>query len=1033
MTQDKSRVMDFEGPDAFEEDYESQSHIFHKLMHFKVKRILLVSSLYDAFIIEEEGLIPELVIGEYSHLDLSSPPHVFRVSSGMKALEKLGSMNYDLVITMSKNIGMDPFDFGEQVKKIKTDLPVVLLATDTSDLFDAGVHGDSKGIDKVFYWNGDSNLFIAIIKFIEDQVNAKHDTVQGNVQVIIMVEDSVRFYSMFLPFIYSELVQQTQKLISEDLNEMQRRLRMRIRPKILMAETYEEGLDLFNTYHNNVLGIISDVNFKRNGVMDEDAGYSLLQEIRKNDGYIPILLQSTKSENMKRVKQMGAYFLHKNSPQLLKDFRHFLLSHLGFGDFIFLLPTIGTGDATGGEESNEVKANKTVLTRKTKDWLHDSTIELGRASDLREFERLIQNVPPASIRFHGDRNNFSNWLMARGEFKLARKLRPRKATEFRGPDAARDYLVRVFRENRKEKHYGIITDFKQQTFEFESSFSRLGGGSLGGKGRGIAFIRSILSVYNIQKRYRELTIMIPNTVVIATDEFDRFIHRNNLGSMEDLEQLSDREIAQRFIDGVFSVDFENEMRRLLQNFRSPVAVRSSSLLEDSQNYPFAGIYSTYMLPNNHEDDEVRVRQLGRAIKLVYASMFFRNARIYIKSTASKVEEEKMAVAIQEIVGKDYDGRFYPNFSGVAQSYNFYPVSHQSYEDGIVSLAVGLGKAVVGGEKVMRFSPKFPTLIPEFSTPAMIFNNSQQKLYVLDTSRKEFDLTEDEETTLKRLDVVDIEKDGTLDTLGSTFERNSGMIRDSMDFDGPHLVTFAGILKYDTLPLAPLLNDLLKLGERSMGCPVEIEFAVILPNAERKKAVFAILQIRPIVISHEHCDISLDLENSKEREAVLIHSDRALGNGLIQGIRDVVYVPHSTFDASQTVNIAREIGEINNELESSDRPFLLIGPGRWGTEDRWLGIPVAWGDISGAKVIVETAMDNFNIDPSQGTHFFQNMTSRKIGYISIPLRSEDNYLDWDWLDGKESIKETKYVRHVSLEDPLVVKLDGRCGGALILKR
>lgn len=1045
MKRTTSEEPNFEEADAFEEDYEPQSHIYHKLMQFKVKRILLVSSLYDAFVIEEEGLIPELVIGEYSHLDLSSPPHVFRVSSGTKALETIKNTEFDLVITMSKNIGMEPDAFGEQIKKIDPNVPVVLLATDMADLYDAEERKRSSGIDKVFYWNGDSNLFIAIIKYIEDLHNVRDDMEHGEVQVIVVVEDSIRHYSMFLPIIYSELVRQTQKLISEDLNDMQRRLRMRVRPKVLMAETYEEGISLFNLYRDHVLGVISDVNFTRNGNMDPDAGYSLLNTIRHQDRHVPILLQSTKEENRMRVETLGAYFLHKNSPLLLQDFRHFLLDHLGFGDFIFLLPKL---DDKG--EIIEAEAFEGG-----KDWLHESTIELGRASDLKEFEDRIKEVPPASLRFHGDRRNFSNWLMARGEFKLARKLRPRKDSEFEGPDEVRTYLIGVFREHRKEKQFGIITDFHRQNFEFDSSFSRLGGGSLGGKGRGIAFIRSILTRYNLQGKYPSVELKLPNTVVIGTEEFDQFIKQNDLRSIGDLNEISDREIAEIFLKGTIPQELEKDLLRLVDHFRTPLAVRSSSLLEDSQNYPFAGIYATYMLPNNHEDDGVRFRHLCDAVKLVYASMFFANARQYIESTASKVEEEKMAVVIQEVVGRQFDDRFYPNFSGVGQSYNFYPFSHQTYEDGVVSLAVGLGKAIVGGEKIIRFSPKFPTLIPEFSTSTAILDNSQRELYVIDMSKKDFQLREDEDVTLRQLSITDIEDDGTLDTIGSTYERNSGMIRDSMDFEGPHVVTFSGILKYKTIPLAPLLTDILDIGRRSMGCPIEIEFAVNLPNLqhdqqqqpqqqpqqqqqelsttrtkEDTRPTFAILQIRPIVITHEHCDISFDKEN--DIASVFMHSDRALGNGRLTGIQDVVYVPHDLFEPSGTIAMAREVGELNRRMVKEQRPYVLIGPGRWGTEDRWLGIPVAWGDISGARVIVETALESFNIEPSQGTHFFQNMISRKIGYISIPHKKGDSFIDWEWLRSQDEAEEGKYLRRVSLDTPLDVRLDGSCGGALVLK-
>jgi len=1075
MLQPHIRKNDHESKDAFDEDYEPRSHIFHKLMQFKVKKILLVSSLYDAFIIEEEGLIPELVIGEYSHLDLSSPPHVFRVSSGEKALEYLPESSFDLVITMAKNIGMDPFEFGSLIKLIDPDIPVILLATDTSDILDIRDRSSIKGIDKIFFWNGDSNLFIAIIKYIEDRINARYDTIHGNVGVIIVVEDSVRYYSMFLPIIYAELVQQTQRLISEDLNEMQRRLRMRVRPKVLLAEDYEEGMRLYDEYKDHLLGIVSDVNFRRNGSFDMDAGYSFASAIKRDAEFLPILLQSSKLENMERAQALGAFFLHKLSPTLLQDFRHFLLDHLGFGDFIFLLPKEdahalkdrivdvdkedGEDEKISGDGWGQDKEIPQVGRRpdedifgdggrpdedifgdggrpdeepggKTKDWLHEETIELGRASDTREFEKMIQKIPTESIRFHGDRNNFSNWLMARGEFKLAMELRPRSVSEFGNPDEMREYLVKVFKDSRREKQLGVITDFGKQTFEFESIFSRLGGGSLGGKGRGIAFMRSVLTRFGLENKYKDISISIPNTVVIGTEEFDLFIVQNELRKYSEVKDVPDEEIAEVFMRCSLPQNLTDKLRILIDHFRFPLAVRSSSLLEDSQNYPFAGIYSTYMIPNNHESDELRLNQLSQAIKLVYASMFFSNARRYIKSTSSKVEEEKMAVIIQELVGIDYGGRFYPHFSGVAQSYNFYPVSHQSYEDGIVSVAVGLGKAVVGGEKALRFSPKYPTIIPEFFSPENTFENSQKDLYILNMDKKEFQLSENEEVTLAKLNVADIMKDNTLETIASTYDYNNGIIRDTIDFQGPKLITFSGILKYNTFPLAPLLSDVLSIGERSMGCPVEIEFAVILKQNGTRKPSFSILQIRPIVTSHEHCDISRG--GTDNTEEIFLHSDKALGNGIISNIRDIVYVPPETFDLTKTVRMAGEVERLNDILSSESRPYLLMGPGRWGTEDHWLGIPVNWGQISGVKVVVETGLKELDVEPSQGTHFFQNMISRKIGYINIPYKSKHGYLDWDWLHEQNVEHEMEFVRHVSLPSPLTVKLDGRCGGALILK-
>jgi response regulator RpfG family c-di-GMP phosphodiesterase len=997
------------------ETFELRSRMYHTLMPFKVGEILIVSSLYDAFIIEEEGLISELLIGQYRHFLLSSPPHVTRVYSGEKALSKLKENHYDLVITMSKHIGMDPYDFGEKIKKLRPNLPIVLLATDTTDVALAQEKDIKKGIDKVFFWTGDSALFLTIIKYVEDTINARYDTANGNVRVLIMLEDSIHHYSTFLPIIYTEIVQQTRRSLSEDLNEMQRLLRRRARPKILLAQTFEEGMALYNQYKEYVLGVFTDINFKHKEKLDPEAGYKFVQQIKQDSKYLPILMQSSEAENKTKAEAMGAYFLDKNSPTIVQDFQHFLLNHLGFGDFVFLLPKM------------KQKRRKTTASVET---IHNETIEIARASDMQEFEQTLQKIPLESIQFHADRNDFSNWLMCRSEFKLAMKLRPKKSKDFTNLKEVREHLVKVFHESRKEKQLGAITDFDQQNFEFDSSFTRIRGDSLGGKGRGIAFMRSLLVRYNLEKKYPDINITIPSTVVIGTLEFDRFVSDNNLIEFANREDLSDNEIAKAFLEGKICDELKDNLAKVLQHFKSPLAVRSSSLLEDSQSRPFAGIYSTYMLPNSHKNEAVRLSQICQAIKLVYASVFFKEARAYLKSTSSKIEEEKMAVVIQEVVGNDYGGRVYPTFSGVAQSYNFYPVGHQTFEDGIVSVAAGLGKTVVGGEKVLRFSPSYPGIIPEFSSPELILENSQRELYVLDTSKSNFILSEKDDSTLMKPNIDDIKKDGTLEFIASTYDRNDRMIRDSMPDEGPALITFSGVLKYDAFPLAPLVKDILDIGKRGMGCPIEIEFAVNFDKENKKTPTFAILQLRPLVPSHEHCEIIWD-ENTN-RENVFIHSDKALGNGVVKSIRNIVYVPPETFDPSKTIEIADEIGKMNEILLTSSLPYILIGPGRWGTEDRWLGIPVKWSQISGVRVMVETALEGFNIKPSQGTHFFHNITSRGIGYINVPFKSKDFFIDWKWLDKQKTVNELKFVKHVQLSHHLKIKFDGRSGSALIVK-
>jgi len=995
-----------------EEEYEFPIQIFHNLMPFKVREILLVSSLYDAFIVEEEGLISEMVIGEYRHLLLSSPPRVTQVISGEEALSKIKSRKYDLVITMSKNIGMDPFKFGRKIKKECPDLPVIILATDTADLHACQKHVGEEGVDKAFFWYGDTSLIIAIIKYVEDKINVKYDTANSDVQVIIMLEDSIRYYSMFLPIIYSELVRQTQRSISEDLNEMQRLLRRRARPKILLVDNFEDGLKLYEKYKNYILGIISDITFNRNGKPDPNAGHEFIRLIKEDNRYVPSLLQSTDLGNRKRAEDVGAYFIHKNSPSLLQDFNHFLLKHLGFGDFVFLLPK---------HVKNQDKIDSVF---------HESVVEIAHASNLKEFEKALQKIPLESIKFHSNRNDFSNWLMARSEFKLAMKLRPQKVSDFKSLIEMRKYLINVFNESRRERQFGVMTDFPQQKFEFGASFTRIGGDSLGGKGRGIAFIRSLLARNNFGEKYKNVNITVPSTVGIGTEEFDRFILDNNFQKfMNNNKDIPDDEIAKAFLDGALSINLKSKLTKILKHFKSPLAVRSSSLLEDSQNHPFAGMYSTYMLPNNHKDSKVRLKQLCQAIKLVYASVFFKEAKTYIESTSAKIEEEKMAVIIQELVGNEYNGRFYPTFSGVAQSYNYYPVSHQKREEGMVSIAVGLGYSIVGGEKVLRFSPRYPESIPDFSTPISVIENTQRELYVLNMKKQKINLSEKEDETLEKINVAEITNDEMFEYIASTYDENDGMIRDGYNEKGPPLITFAGILKYDVFPLASIIGNILKTGEKGMGCPVEIEFAVNFDRENKKPPTFVILQIRPMVISREYSEIDWD-DNDINMKNVLINSNKALGHEIINSIQNIVYVSPNSFDSSKTIEIAEQIRRINKNLNSE--PYLLIGPGRWGTQDRWLGIPVSWSGISNVKVMVETALENFNIKPTQGTHFFQNIISKGIGYINTTLNPKESYIDWGWLNNQESQTELQFVKHIRLSSPLSIKLDGRQGRALILK-
>ncbi|MFO7677774.1 MAG: DUF5752 family protein [Thermoplasmatota archaeon] len=1003
--------------ESFEETYELRSQIYHSLMPFRVKEILIVSSLYDSFIIEEEGLIAELVIGEYQHLLLSSPPRVTRVSSGIKAISKIKERGYDLVITMAKNIGMDPFQFGKKIKKIRPEIPVILLATDRADINQFQEKNiEDNSIDKIFAWAGDPTLFLSIIKYVEDKINVRYDTENGNVRVIIMVEDSIHHYSMLLPILLTEVVQQTRHSLSDDLNEMQRLLRRRARPKILLVETYEDAIAYYKKYEKYILSVLSDVSFKQKGRMNPKAGYNFLQMIRNRSSYLPLLMQSSEEKNQSKAEELDAYFLNKNSPTVTQDLQHFLLNHLGFGDFIFLLPK---SEKTSNKEGDKLKIFDS----------HVQTTEIARASNMKEFEESLQRVPLESILYHSQRNQFSNWLMARCEFDLAEKLRPIKASDFSDITTIREYLITIFNNARKNKQRGIITEFSKQKFEFDCSFTRLRGDSLGGKGRGLAFMRALLARYKIDKKYKNVLVKVPNSVVIGTLEFDRFINDNNLYRFFNNKKLTDKEIAKEFVKCEICEELKENLTVILKHFKSPIAVRSSSLLEDYQNHPFAGMYNTYFLPNNHGDDLIRLQQICHAIKLIYASVFYREPRLYAESLSLKIEEEKMAIIIQELVGKQYNGYFYPTLSGIAKSYNFYPISHQTAEDGIANIAVGFGKTVVGGEKIFRFSPRFPQINPDFSTVETSLENSQRELYALDMSNKEIDLKKLDIKSYKKLNITDIIKDDSLNLVASTYDRNDGVIRDGLYDEGYPLISFAGILKYDAFPLAPILQDILAIGQKGMGSAVEYEFAVNIDPEDKLPQTFAILQVRPFVISQKNHNIEWD---KIKQEEIFIRSDKSLGNGCIDDIYDIVYIPYDSFDSSKTVEMAQEIGILNKKFISTSSPYLLIGPGRWGTQDRWLGIPVLWSHISGVKIIVETGFQNYNIKPSQGTHFFHNITSRGIGYINIAYNSENSFIDWNWLNKQKKTRVLKFATHVHLNSPIKTILDGRTGQAVIKK-
>ncbi|MFX0063055.1 MAG: PEP/pyruvate-binding domain-containing protein [Candidatus Hermodarchaeota archaeon] len=981
-----------------QERYRLPFHVFHDLMLKRVREVLLVSSLYDGYILEEDGRLSEQIFSEYLNLNLSSPPRITRAATAMEALKILKRRHFDLIITMRRVADMDPFTFGQNAKKIRSNTPIVLLLTYTADIQYLPPIDQREGIDKIFLWNGDSKIFLAIVKVIEDRLNATHDTETGRVQVIIVVEDSIYYYSIFLPLIYTEIMRLTQALIEEGVNDLQRLLRMRARPKILLAETQEQAIEYYEKYKKYVLGIISDVKFpcNKNSEPDSDAGYQLISMIRKESPLMPILLQSSQEKNRERADSLKVAFINKYSRTLLHELRKFILQELGFGKFVFRLET--------GEK-------------------------VAEADNLKEFERALTYVPGESLIYHGQYNHFSNWLMARGEFGLAYRLRPYKVSQFKNTDALRIFLLDSIAQWHRELQEGSITDFSGKTFNKDQPFIRLGSGSLGGKGRGIAFLTVLLKMSNIAKLFPEIGICVPKTAVIGTDEFDRFIEENKLYEGELLSKKSDEEVTQIFLHATLPDAVREMLKVFLTEVTYPLAVRSSSLLEDSQYQPFAGVYATYMLPNDHQDLTVRLEQLEQAIKMVYASMFYEAPRNYIESIGQNIIEEKMAVVLQEVVGKRYEDRFYPHFAGVARSYNYYPLREMNPEDGICDIALGLGRTVVTGGRVLKFCPHYPEILPQFSSPEMALRNSQTQFFVLKMGNYPIDFTKGEEATLAKLDLKIAEKDQVLYQIASTYDPNDEIIRIGISRPGIRIINFASILKWDTFPLAPLLIKFLDIGKRAMGTAVEIEFAVKLDKTRSRPPTFYLLQIRPFITETEFIDVQLDEE---ERQNLFLFSTKAMGNGILGDIKDIVYIKPDTFDNMKTIEIAAEIKLYNQELAATKTPYVLIGLGRWGTKDRFLGIPVEWHSVFGASVFVETGLEDFDIEPSQGTHFFQNLISNKRIYFTVPYKSIEDKIDWEWLKKQQTAKETKYVRHIRLSESLTVKVDGKKRQGAIIK-
>lgn len=981
-----------------EEGFGSAFQSFQSLMPFRVRDIILVSSLYDLYVFEENGRLYELIRQEYQGLNLSHAPELTRVSKGEDALKlaREERNRFDLIITTPHIEDMSVTRFARMVRDSDVNIPIVLLTFGHRDSSELLSQYDTSLFDRVFIWQGDFRILIGIIKHLEDSLNVESDTLAVGVQTIILIEDNVRFYSAYLPIIYTEIFKQSMRLISEGVSLSDRYLRMRARPKILLCTNYEDAWYNFEKYEEFILGIISDIDFMRNGKKDRRAGLEFARKVKERHHDIPILLQSNYTEFREEAYRVGASFLLKNSPTLLNDLRQFMVDHFGFGDFVFCNPA--------GEE-------------------------VGRASNLIELERQLRTVPEESIRYHAENNHFSSWLKARTEFWLAHKLRPSKVSDFASIADLRKMLITSLRDYRKTRIRGTITEFKPDSFDPTGSFATIGGGSLGGKARGLSFVNLLINNSGLRQKFPDLVIQVPPAVVVGTDVFDYFLDENNLRHFA-LSCKDDQELKQRFLDaGKFPEEVVNQLRHFLEMIRTPLAVRSSSILEDSQYHPFAGVYQTYMLPNNHLNLEERLRQLLNAVKGVYASTYTQSAKEYIKITSYRLEEEKMAVIVQKIVGAAHSQRFYPDFAGVARSHNFYPVAPQKSSDGIIAVALGLGKTVVEGGNAVKFSPEHPQHLPQFSDTDMTLKHNQNEFFALDLEINPAEKCDKLEELVKAYPLQSAEDDGTLFYVGSTYSHENHAIYDGLSRDGARLVTFAPILKNRIFPLPEIIRLLLKMGQRGMGTAVEIEFAVNMSVPAGQPREFGILQMRPLILSHEVEDLHIE---ATDRNKLICYSDQVLGNGLIDNIYDIVVVDYDRYDRAKSLQVAGEVHHFNIRLQEEDRPYLLIGVGRWGSLDQWLGIPVRWEQISGARTIIEAGFKDLDVMPSQGTHFFQNITSFLIGYFTVGSHQQKSFVDWEWLNRQKEIEALEYTRLLRFKKPIVIKMNGHSQQGIIFK-
>ncbi|MGE5395716.1 MAG: PEP/pyruvate-binding domain-containing protein, partial [Candidatus Saccharibacteria bacterium] len=973
----------------------SDRDIFQELMPTKVKEVLLLATLYDSYSIVREGQFTDKIFGEFLQLNLYTYPRFTSVNSEEDALRMVKARDFELVIIM---VGVDksiPILAADAIHRIKPNLPILLLVNNNGDLryFQTSTE-KIESIDRVFVWNGNSNVFLAMIKYIEDKNNVEEDTKNGNVRVILLVEDSIQYYSRYLPMLYTNIMMQTQNLVEDkSADELHKILKMRARPKVILVSNYEEAVFMINKYKDFLLSVISDVKFQRNGADDENAGVDLLRYVTSTLRFpIPILLQSHDVNNAQWAREIGADFINKNSESLSVDIHNYIYKRLGFGNFVF----------------KDTDGNPIMV-----------------AHNMAEFKEMIRTVPETALAYHGKRNSFSTWLMARGEINIAEQLLPYRFEDFKNSDEVRQFCLDVFEKVRIQKLRGSIIDFDPTLVTGKRYVMRLGNGSLGGKGRGMAFMCNFIENIDFAKIIPDINLRIPATAVIGAMEFDKFLETNNL--FEEIYSTNDYErIKNIILESQFSDELNERLHKYLEKMSKPLAIRSSGLFEDSLTQPFSGVYATYLIPNNHPDLEVRYQQLETAIKLVYASIFTESAMSYFDAVNYKIEEEKMAVIIQEVVGHLYQDHFYPSISGVAQSYNFYPVSYMQPEDGFAVAAIGLGMYVVGGENAYRFCPKYPEI--NSTSVQDLVRNSQKEFYAIDMNQKAVDLkNEGENAGIRKMKISFAEKDGVLQHCASVYDYENDSLIPGIDSPGMRIIDFANILKYKHIPLADTLTLLLRLFREAMGSPVEIEYAVDLEKGHNQHPTFYLLQIKPLIRRDEPEMVHI---GKRDPGNTLMYAQRGMGNGVVKGIRDVIYVDPERFDKMKTREIANEINQFNRKMDFLNKEYILIGPGRWGTKDPFTGIPVLWAHISKARIILEVGLKDFPIDGSLGSHFFHNVTSMNVGYFTIPHNSQEATVNMDILSTMPAIDEGKYIRHVCFDTDLRIVMDGKNREALI---